>query len=522
LIDSGKTTRLHHAGLANWARVAVTRRRAQRRKPIGVSMKLLPLLLCGALAVPFASAQNPSVAPNPDLLVPVEVTVPLLANHGSELLLDERWIDVPGAGSLRVIFASATLGAADFIEAWSPFTGETHRLDRAELAKWSSTSAYFNGDRLRLRLSVAPGSAAGYSVAEVICGYGPAGQDTICGADDRIASTDNRSLRLVSSPTSPSGGCTVWLAGPDGFALTAGHCGIGGNSVAEANVPPSLSTGTAQHPPVQFQFPIVSLANQNGGQGNDWHLCRISPNNLGQSPSALFGWFVLAATLPSANQTIRITGFGTDSGVQNVTNQTSTGPYSSTSGTALRYAVDTEGGNSGSPVIVESTGEAIGIHTHGGCTSTGGANTGTSLSHAGFQAAYRGVLGPFPVTLQLAMSTGGGGAGDFHLQLASIPAGAVQGFTLFSFDTSFALGNGTLLGIRADAFTLAGLSLPALPNSPFHFAAPWSPSHYPLAAFDLPPGTLPYAAGTRLDAEVVVFGPGFSDAAWSNVVRITF
>ena len=49
--------------------------------------------------------------------------------------------------------------------------------------------------------------------------------------------------------------------------------------------------------------------------------------------------------------------------------------------------MDTTGGNSGSPVIDDTTGEAIGIHTHGGCFNGGGANAGTWANHPGLQAA---------------------------------------------------------------------------------------------------------------------------------------
>ena len=38
-----------------------------------------------------------------------------------------------------------------------------------------------------------------------------------------------------------------------------------------------------------------------------------------------------------------------------------------------------QGGNSGSPIFHEETGLAIGIHTHGGCSAKGGANTGTKI-----------------------------------------------------------------------------------------------------------------------------------------------
>lgn len=51
----------------------------------------------------------------------------------------------------------------------------------------------------------------------------------------------------------------------------------------------------------------------------------------------------------------------------------------------MRYQTDTEGGNSGSPVIDEATGNAVGVHTHGGCsTSGGGNNSGTSTFNTAF------------------------------------------------------------------------------------------------------------------------------------------
>lgn len=53
----------------------------------------------------------------------------------------------------------------------------------------------------------------------------------------------------------------------------------------------------------------------------------------------------------------------------------------------MQYVTDTTGGNSGSPVIWENTGQAVGIHTHGGCGSSGGQNSGTSSTHPGLQAA---------------------------------------------------------------------------------------------------------------------------------------
>src|SRR5690606_1209852 len=103
-----------------------------------------------------------------------------------------------------------------------------------------------------------------------------------------------------------------------------------------------------------------------------------------------------AAAPAAAGQTIRITGYGTGGGPSSTWSQvqkTHTGPYSSLSGTTVRYRVDTTGGNSGSPVENESdAGKVIGIHTHGGCTSSGGSNAGTAIQHTGIQNALNNPL----------------------------------------------------------------------------------------------------------------------------------
>src|SRR5690606_2557474 len=78
-------------------------------------------------------------------------------------------------------------------------------------------------------------------------------------------------------------------------------------------------------------------------------------------------------------------------------------------GMALRYQADTTGGNSGSPVIDDSTGLAIGIHTHGGCTSSSGANAGTAIEHPALQAALadpKGVCCLTPPLLEFSFPSG--------------------------------------------------------------------------------------------------------------------
>jgi S1-C subfamily serine protease len=68
----------------------------------------------------------------------------------------------------------------------------------------------------------------------------------------------------------------------------------------------------------------------------------------------------------------------------------------------VRYQVDTTGGNSGSPVFNEDTGEAIGIHTHGGCDYSGGYNSGTAVHNSGLANALAnpaGICAPIGLTV---------------------------------------------------------------------------------------------------------------------------
>ncbi len=311
-------------------------------------------------------------------------------------------VEVKEAPWLRLQFSEVALGKESYLTVTSLRDGYQQRLDAEAMAVWNNSSAFFNGDAVRVELHVAPGDE-GVSVRMNQVFVGEAGDggapESQCGpTDDRVASNDPRAGRLLDM------GCTAWLI-EDGRFVTAGHClnSFFPATVVEFNVPPSTSSGAIQHPAPEDQYTVISSSEvfTDGGVGNDWGLFQTDANTqTGLTALEAQGGFyeVVQDLSPS---TIRITGYGVDDSppgssggrnADNQTQQTNAGPSAGSSGTTMRYRADTEGGNSGSPVIDEATGRAVGVHTHGGCSFN--SNKGTSTFNAAF---WQEVNAEFPV-----------------------------------------------------------------------------------------------------------------------------
>jgi V8-like Glu-specific endopeptidase len=391
-------------------------------------------------AVGFAHAQP---APIPHIILPADAAPESMADSFTGLQPGENPIRIDGAEWLQLRFGAFDLGPEGVLTV-SDGKGESQTFTQAELAAYGGLTAYFGGDAVTVTLtagSSAPGvtDTVAATIDEIMIGLPAAGgqedaggalpaplaellgddiapylppeptpspedgpqTEAICGTDDRTRSTHPFSGRIMPI------GCTGWLI-QGGILLTAGHCIGAGTQFVEFNVPASNADGTTNPARTRDQYRVIatSIVRQFTGVGNDWAMFRVLPNTeTGLTPSAAQGGaFRISNTANPAN--VRITGFGVDGpapdfgnppprNADNQVQQTHRGSLTENTGGAaagtLRYTVDTQGGNSGSPVLLDDgSNVTIGIHTNGGCTATGGTNAGTSFRNQGLWAAAGG------------------------------------------------------------------------------------------------------------------------------------
>jgi V8-like Glu-specific endopeptidase len=320
----------------------------------------------------------------------------VVRNDGGEAaVLFSTVVAIPGGAWLRLSFGEVVLSgdsAADgsYLRIWSLSDGSVQRLNGESVSQWGNTSAYFNGDAVGVELVSYPGTGDNRLVlVSVTVGDAPMDPgvaDDLCGADDRVLSTDVRVARHQV-------GCTAYLIDDlNRQFLTAGHCETTGAHVMSFNVPLSSPSGAIKFPPPSDQYAAEPASVQGAGglPGADWRYFGVFPNSTtGLQPFQKQGESFVKGFAPTdgLGQLLRVTGYGETvppvSLEWNKVLKTGTGPMTSLSGTVLRYEVDTSSWNSGSPVIQELTGNVIGIHTHAGCQI--GGNYGTALQNIALQ-----------------------------------------------------------------------------------------------------------------------------------------
>jgi len=338
------------------------------------------------------------------------LTIPSTETNGHVTIWEEV-VKVEGAAWLKLEFENPVLGIgrADgpFLKITSLEDNAIQYLDAISIQEWYLTSAYFNGDSVKVEIVCTSNAVTKHARISVIGAtvgdneIPSVPEKTICDTmDKRIYSPElTKAARYIGR-----GGCSGWIYNDRHNCFgTAGHCGVNaqGSGTMQFNVPLSSTTGQIRMPPPSEQFSVdrTSVQMANGGVGNDWgYLGTFVNSNTGLTAFQHVRGFIytLGTVSPPTSRdiSIHIAGHGICETAfpqgacasreysQVLKNHTDTGGYQLVGTSSLRYRADTTGGNSGSGVeMVENYNDpsrwrhvTIGIHTHGGCTRTGGSN----------------------------------------------------------------------------------------------------------------------------------------------------
>ena len=295
----------------------------------------------------------------------------LLSNaKESPEILHREAVKIGGAVWIRVYFGEVELGPGSFIRIRSRLDGEVQELDRAALDAWSRASAYFNGDALDVELVGGTRTQRNRLVIEKLSwemrepgGGGCSWPCAICGADNRVPSTEPWAARLVISGV---GYCSASLWSPDSCFVSAGHC-MGSSMVLQFNVPNSTSTCNPVNPGVADQFPVTSY-DYSLGAHNDWAVMRAGVNNLNETPYDRYHTYRAMGGTPAVGASVQVWGYGIDTEcTKTLTQQTAGGSINVVNSNSFTQSVDMSCANSGSGI--NRNGSLIGIFTHCGCPS---------------------------------------------------------------------------------------------------------------------------------------------------------
>jgi V8-like Glu-specific endopeptidase len=216
-------------------------------------------------------------------------------------------------------------------------------------------------------------------------GEGTLSQPTICGSRDdsqfvndytgtlgptvAFVNTNKRAVGAMENTNTATSSkfCSGTLISSDLF-LTAGHC-VDGTTVGKFvafNYERARGSTTLLS---QSHFRIAQVI-EDGLSGVDYAILRLEG-----SPGNTFGVAPLRTGTLRVGEAITIIGHP-----QGKPKMVEGGTIQSITGSRVAYGnLDTLGGNSGSGIL-DADGNVVIVHTNGGCTRTGGANTGWSLA----------------------------------------------------------------------------------------------------------------------------------------------
>jgi V8-like Glu-specific endopeptidase len=148
---------------------------------------------------------------------------------------------------------------------------------------------------------------------------------------------------------------------------------------------------------VEDSYAITQLIEYRLG-GVDFAVCRIAA-----SPGNTYGWSAVSTTDAAINDMLCIIGHPAGQ-----PKRIEAGTCTNLAGNQIQYNdIDTLGGNSGSGILHEATGQVVGVHTNGGCTAAGtGSNVGMRISVIRAQSPTIAGLGTATAPIADAIATG--------------------------------------------------------------------------------------------------------------------
>jgi hypothetical protein len=377
-----------------------------------IARLVLAWLSCGLLAV-GASAQPDDLTLQYYVPYPVD-SGPLDNPSGSPNIVFQTTI-APGPYSfVRVHFAFAHLPPGSSLQLIADADSAVQTLDAADLYDWDHSSAYLNGSSLQLALVAGPFTVANQVVVDSVWVGDPdlsgMSVESICGTrDTRVLSSNAAVGRLLINDRRGSTlafGTAFIIDTPQGIDkchLSAGHnfaSSANRTYVLEFNVAASDTACNPKFSKPEFQFPVLktTLTYDNSGIGKDWAVFRCGKSDGKTDFQKQGAALPLATSIPDSGDA-RVTGYGRDNtasddagggnascgacaspnGRRHRVQQTDTGRFYRINATTLEHRVDTCPANSGSPILNETNGRVIGIHTQGGCDAGTARNSGTRV-----------------------------------------------------------------------------------------------------------------------------------------------
>lgn len=293
-------------------------------------MKLINLLLIGFIglySVPTVAQKRVSYAFTHQGIPSKEAQLNMLTE-----------VTQPGSSFLRLYFKGTELSKTSYL-LLEGVDGAQQKLSAVDLQNWNYSSAYFNGDRVKVSLFAAAGEKNTVRVSEIKVTDPQAGLTrntrrtggTLGTPPQPVASTASNITenypyaKAVGRFTNGSlTGGTGWIA-PNG-AIVANdrayteYVSEASYDIIEFNVPPSIGT-TVMHPSPQDQYPLLTrtgphsfgLDFKNAGNeydsGAGWMLFDPQPNGTGLRPGERQQQYFRIANNPR-NSTINEQGNG--------------------------------------------------------------------------------------------------------------------------------------------------------------------------------------------------------------------